>query len=482
MLTSVAKGAVNATSVEAVNGSQLFGTNQSVVDSLGGGSKVNPDGTISGPTYIVDGKPVTNVGDAVTNVDRRVTNLGDQINNGTVGLVQQDATTKKITVAKDTGGKVVDLKGTEGERVLTGVADGKIAKDSKDAVNGGQLFATSQSVADSLGGGSGVNPDGTVSKPTYNVGGTTVNNVGDAITNVDSRVTSNTSAITAITNGGGVKYLNVKSSAAAAGATGNEAVAVGPQAVAIGAGSVAVGSGAKVEADNSVALGAGSVASKANTVAVGMAGKERTISHVAAGTEETDAVNVSQLKKSQDGGARYDSTHGGTKADYSSMTLGGPGGKTTTTVRNVRAGVADTDAVNVAQLQSGLDKTLNKANNYTDSRFQEVKQDAWEARRDARGGTAAAMAMAGMPQAYLPGASMLSAAVSGYQGEQALAVGLSRRDRQRPLCLQGQCQRQHHRRCRLYGGCRHPVVTTTSGEWRAAALRMNRRKNQEQPR
>ena len=432
VLTSVAKGAVSATSVEAINSSQLYGTNLSLVNSLGGGAKVNPDGTVSGPTYIVGGKTVTNVGDALTNVDGRVTNnttaitnLGDQINNGTVGLVQQDPTSQDITVAKDTGGKLVDLKGTDGERVLTGVADGQVAKDSKDAINGSQLFASSQSVADSLGGGSKVNPDGTVSKPTYNVGGTTVNNVGDAITHVDGRVTNNTNAINAITNGAGVKYLNVNSTGAAASATGEEAVAVGPQAVAMGAGSVAVGNGAKAEADNSVALGAGSVASKANTVAVGSAGKERTLSHVAAGTDDTDAVNVSQLKNSQDGGARYDSTDGGGKSDYSSMSLGGPGGKTTTTVHNVRAGVADTDAVNVAQLQSGLDKTLGKANSYTDSRFQEVKQDAWEARRDARGGTAAAMAMAGMPQAYQPGANMLSAAVSGYQGEQALAVGLS---------------------------------------------------------
>ena len=432
VLTGVAKGAVSATSVEAINGSQLYGTNLSLVNSLGGGAKVNPDGTVSGPTYIVGGKTVTNVGDALTNVDGRVTtnttaitNLGDQINNGTVGLVQQDPTSQNITVAKDTGGKLVDLKGADGERVLTGVADGQVAKNSKDAINGSQLFASSQSVADSLGGGSKVNPDGTVSKPTYNVGGTTVNNVGDAITHVDGRVTNNTIAINAITNGAGVKYLNVNSTGAAASATGEEAVAVGPQAVAMGAGSVAVGNGAKAEADNSVALGAGSVASKANTVAVGSAGKERTLSHVAAGTDDTDAVNVSQLKNSQDGGARYDSTDGGSKSDYSSMSLGGPGGKTTTTVHNVRAGVADTDAVNVAQLQSGLDKTLNKANSYTDSRFQEVKQDAWQAQRDARGGTAAAIAMASMPQAYLPGASMLAAGLGNHQGEQALAIGLS---------------------------------------------------------
>ncbi len=300
-----------------------------------------------------------------------------------------------------------------------------MAKDSKEAVNGSQLYDSNKSLVDGPGGGSKLNPDGTVTGPTYTVGGKTVNNVGDAITNVDARVTNNTAAINNINNGAGVKYLNVQSTAAAASATGSEAVAVGPQATAAGAGSVAVGNGAKASADNSVALGAGSVAAKANTVAVGAAGKERTISHVAAGTADTDAVNVAQLKNSQDGGARYDSTAGGGKPNYDSLSLGGPGGKTTTTVRNVRAGVAPTDAVNVGQLQSGLDKTLNQAKSYTDSRFQEVKQDAWAAQRDARGGTAAAVAMASMPQAYLPGASMLAAGLGNHLGEQALAVGLS---------------------------------------------------------
>ena len=361
----------------------------------------------------------------VTNVDNRVTQMGDQLNSGMIGLVRQDATSKNITVAKDKDGKKVDFTGTDGSRVLVGVDKGAVTATSNQAVNGSQLFGSNKSVAEALGGGSKVDPDGKVTAPVYIVNGKPVKNVGDAITNIDARVTNNTSVITNLANGGGVKYLNVKSTAAAASATGAEAMAVGPQSVASGVGSVAVGSGAKAEADNSVALGAGSVASKANTVSVGSAGKERTISHVAAGKDDTDAVNVSQLKTSQEGGARYDTPAGGGKPDYGSLSLGGPGGKTTTTVRNVRAGVKPTDAVNVEQLQSGLGQTLNKANAYTDSRLQEVKQDAWTARREARGGIATGVAMASMPQAYLPGASMLSAGLGNFQGEQALAVGLS---------------------------------------------------------
>ncbi|MEI7298758.1 hypothetical protein WCQ02_42530, partial [Paraburkholderia tropica] len=55
---------------------------------------------------------VTNLAGDVTSIDGRVTNIANEINNGSIGLVQQDADTRNITVAKDTDGKVVDFTGT----------------------------------------------------------------------------------------------------------------------------------------------------------------------------------------------------------------------------------------------------------------------------------------------------------------------------------------------------------------------------------
>ena len=64
---------------------------------------------------------------------------------------------------------------------------------------------------------------------------------------------------------------------------------------------VVLGHNAKVTGEGGVALGAGSVADRANAVSVGSSvkGKKitRQITNVAEGTEDTDAVNVSQLKK-----------------------------------------------------------------------------------------------------------------------------------------------------------------------------------------
>ena len=60
---------------------------------------------------------------------------------------------------------------------------------------------------------------------------------------------------------------------------------------------VVLGHNAKVTGEGGVALGAGSVADRANAVSVGSKNANRQIINVAAGEADTDAVNVSQLKK-----------------------------------------------------------------------------------------------------------------------------------------------------------------------------------------
>ncbi|MPW20721.1 adhesin [Paraburkholderia sp. CNPSo 3157] len=321
-LTGLLNGDMNASSTDAVNGAQLYNVSQSTANALGGGSTFDPaTGTISAPTYVLNGgnTTVTNVGGAITNLDGRVTqnttdisNIQTQINNGSIGLVQQDQSTRTITVAKGTDGTVVDFTGTAGARKLTGLLNGDMNASSTDAVNGAQLYNVSQSAANALGGGSTFDPaTGTISAPTYvlNGGNTTVTNVGAAITNLDGRVTNIDNAVTNIVNGGGIKYFHTKSTLADSSATGTDAVAiggaataaaasavaVGSQSTAAGSNAVAVGNASTATATNSVALGSGSIADRDNTVSVGSAGNERQITNVAAGTAGTDVVNVNQL-------------------------------------------------------------------------------------------------------------------------------------------------------------------------------------------
>ncbi|MFM0595702.1 YadA-like family protein [Paraburkholderia dilworthii] len=369
MLTGVAAGTVDNA---AVNLGQLKGA----VDGLGGGASIDSTtGAVTGPTYNVtniDGTTtkVHNVGDAVTMIDGRVTNIdgrvtnveGDITNimNGTTGMVQQASAGEKLTVGKDTNGKVVDFTGTAGERQLTGVATGAVNASSVDAINGAQLFGVSQSVADAMGGGSTVNPDGTIAAPSYTVAGTTVNNIGDAITNIDGRVTQNAGDISSInntlnniTNGAGITYFHANSTLADSQALGME--------------SVAIGGNAQSRAANSVALGSNSVADRANSVSVGSAGNERQITNVAAGTADTDAVNVAQLKASgiinpngtTNTAVTYDKSPDGT-TNYNSITMGGgvDGG---TTIHNVAGGTAGNDAVNVNQMNQAISSVTNIA-------------------------------------------------------------------------------------------------------------------------
>ncbi|WP_175822759.1 YadA-like family protein [Burkholderia sp. BCC0419] len=207
-LTGIAAGDVSAASNEAVNGSQLHGVSNSVAAAIGGGASVNPDGSISAPSFTVgDGsggtKIVNSVGDVVTNLDGRVTNnegnikdLSEQLGSGTVGLVQQAAKGDDITVGANTDGRAVDFTGTAGARKLTGIAAGDVSAASNEAVNGSQLHGVSNSVASAIGGGASVNPDGSISAPSFTVGdgsgGTKiVNSVGDVVTNIDGRVTNN---------------------------------------------------------------------------------------------------------------------------------------------------------------------------------------------------------------------------------------------------------------------------------------------------
>lgn len=83
-------------------------------------------------------------------------------------------------------------------------------------------------------------------------------------------------------------------------------------------------------------------------------------------------------------------------------------------ITNVAAGVNPTDAVNVGQLGAAINSSLGVVNN----RINTVAKDAFA-------GAASAMASAGLPQAYLPGKSMVAIAGSTFKSQTAVALGAS---------------------------------------------------------
>ena len=269
----------------------------------------------------------------------------------------------------------------DGQRQITNVAAGSA---DTDAVNVGQLKVT----------------DAQVSQNTQSI-----TNLNNQVTNLDTRVTNIENGIGDIVTTGSTKYFKTNTDGVDANAQGKD--------------SVAIGSGSIAAADNSVALGTGSVANEENTISVGSSTNQRRITNVAAGVNATDAVNVSQLKYSEAGGVRYDTKADGS-VDYSNITLGGGNGGTTR-ISNVSAGVNNNDAVNYAQLKQSVQETKQ----YTDQRMVEMDNKLSKTESKLSGGIASAMAMTGLPQAYTPGASMASIGGGTYNGESAVALGVS---------------------------------------------------------
>jgi autotransporter adhesin len=99
-----------------------------------------------------------------------------------------------------------------------------------------------------------------------------------------------------------------------------------------------------------------------------------------------------------------------------SISIGSVGNERT--IGSLAPGINGTDAVNVNQLNAGVGSAVTQANQYTNSQVQSV-------RNDANGGTASAMAVAGLPQPSAPGKSMVSIASSVYQGQTGYALGVS---------------------------------------------------------
>ena len=75
-------------------------------------------------------------------------------------------------------------------KAISNVANGNVAADSKDAVNGGQLYDTAKSVADVIGGGATVK-DGKVVAGQNGIGNTGQNTVHGAIAAINQNTANN---------------------------------------------------------------------------------------------------------------------------------------------------------------------------------------------------------------------------------------------------------------------------------------------------
>ncbi|MBU2759963.1 YadA family autotransporter adhesin [Acidithiobacillus sulfurivorans] len=263
LITHVAAGQISATSTNAVNGSELYATNQALN---------NLQATASS-----------------TGVLHYTTSSGSTSTTPTATASAGNATTGPVTISN--------------------VGNGTIAEGNTTAANGNDVWESEQA-AQGYANQAQQQAD-LHSNDLFNLTcHQTDNGTGDIICGRGSSVQGQG----AIAQGDNAEASGNGATAYGAGsrAEGNAAVAVGPDARAYGYSTTAMGDHAQALAPNStavgqdsealgsgsVALGYGSIARRPNSVSVGNAasGLDRQVTNVASGTEPHDAVNLQQFE------------------------------------------------------------------------------------------------------------------------------------------------------------------------------------------
>ena len=251
-------------------------------------------------------------------------------------------------------------------------------------------------------------------------------------------------------------------------ASGAYATAVGFQAASKGTNAIAIGKGAKANAENTIAIGTGNIVSGKNSGAIGdptvvsgnssySIGNNNNVSAdnaYALGSNIKATVNDSVYLGDR---AQTQGIHTADAAKGEAYTYGGLNDKAvagkagsaaaankvagvvtvgngtdeTRQVQGVAAGVVSadsTDAINGSQLyytNQAINQNVTNIGNYVVNMGNQINQRIDNVESDSKAGTAAAMAVAGLPQAYLPGKSMMAVAGGVYRGESGYAVGFS---------------------------------------------------------
>ncbi|MCU4313555.1 YadA-like family protein [Acinetobacter bereziniae] len=370
-IINVAAGQLSATSTDAVNGSQLYATNQAI-SSL--------QGQVAGTkSTVTEGKntTITKTTHADGSTDYQVATKDDvSFDSVTVGNIKADAQSNKIS----------------------GLADGEVSATSNEAVNGSQLHGTAESVANVLGGNAKINADGTVS--TSNIGNTGKDNVHDAIASLQGQVAGSKTSVSAGKN-------TVVNSSTNADGSNNYQVALADN---INLNSVTANqvTANQVKADQVIANQV--MANQVNVGKVTIDGTSNKVSGLANGTiskDSTDAINGSQLHQTNSNVAQY---LGGGSTLNQDGSIGAP-------TYNVAGGTYH----NVGDALGAVDTRVSNL----EQAFYNTNKNVDDLRNDTYAGIAGAMAVGNLPQPTEAGMSMMSAGVSGYRGETAVAVGIS---------------------------------------------------------
>ncbi|PIT55046.1 hypothetical protein BHC49_07115 [Snodgrassella alvi] len=414
-ISNIANGRVDATSNQAVNGRQLYALSTSTSTSLSSlqeqlnlASGNIPAGLSTSLSALQTDALQWN-GNAYdashhSGSSQKITNLAigdigehstDAVNGSQLWQMKNDFKQDLQNLSDSFDNKLAQNNSgsTAAINAATDKANQALAKADSLSTS---TAKTLSKVASSLGGNASYNAEtGNFTAPSYSstaADGTalTANNVGDALTNLYN---------------GGSKYAKVNSTLSVASASGNNAIAVGGAAVASGNAAVAIGAEAKASAADGVAIGnhasvtqSGGIALGANSVA-NTAGGIMGYIPASATAQQARAIQA-------------------TTSTEAAVSVGDASRGIYRQITGVAAGTEDTDAVNVAQLK-GVNARIENINQYVNNvndRIQHVERRAYS-------GTALAMALSG---AYLPqlnaGEQTVGVGMGSYHGYTAVGI------------------------------------------------------------
>ncbi|MFV5654275.1 YadA-like family protein [Acinetobacter baumannii] len=546
-IKNVGSGSISETSPDAINGSQLYATNNilgnvanSTIDILGGDASLNSNGTLSmsniggtgqntidsaiaaSRTEVEQGKNITVT--SSTGVDGQniyTVATADEVDFNKVTVGDTTITTDGIVIAN--GPSITKDGISAGDKKVTDVADGLISADSKDAINGSQLFGLGNNLTQLFGG----NALYTNNQITWsNIGGTGQNTIDDAIKHVNDQAANanqgwNVSTdsglnVTSTVKPGQTVNINGDSDNGVLVTNSGNDIKVGlADQIKIGAGDNAVsidGNSGTIEAGDVLIDGlkgnisagkvtvngeAGTVNGLTNTtwnpnnIVSGQAATEdqlqqvaqnATVAATAAKTTVSAGENITvSSSKNADGSTNYqvatskdvkfDTVTSGSittdKVSVGNITIDqtgiNAGGNKITNVADGTINSTSKDAINGSQLHASntniynylggganyetntgptynvgggsynnvgdaltsLDQQVTNVSNQLEQAFYTTNKRIDDLEDHANGGIAQALATAGLPQAYIPGKSMMAISGGTYRGESGYAIGLS---------------------------------------------------------
>ncbi|MHC5307808.1 YadA-like family protein, partial [Bartonella sp. LJL80] len=426
-MKNVAAGELSETSLDAINGSQLYATNNTISTIatntstyLGGGANV-ANGTA--PKYTVQGSDYSDVGSAFSGVDSSLTSISSKISGLSNDALSWDSTAGAYSAKHDDG------KGNKTNSKIKYLEDGLIADGSTEAVTGNQIYAMNTQIAAYFGGGAGF-ANGAWTAPSYNIYNVdssgkvttgTYNNVGDALGGVNDSINNVNNRVNDVED------------------TLNNFKPVDENALQWNDTEGGYDAGGKNNQPNKIV-----------NVADG---------NIAQGSK--DAVNGGQLWDTNkrvdnieasvgdiaDGAAMYDKDSNGNKTN--SLTLQGGDASKPVTIANVADGKIETgskEAVNggqlhdytQAQMTTVLDQSksytdqrvdnivsdaVEQSNQYTDMRFGELNYGIHEAKREARQAAAIGLAASSLRFDDNPGKVSVAFGSGFWRSEGAVAMG-----------------------------------------------------------